>query len=87
MADARGEKLAKVIVNYSLELKAGHTFWLRTIPLAEELNPTIYEGAVKAAVGLGFAECSDQNKSGLNWDMLGDMAESEITVDGKPVIE
>lgn len=48
MADARIEKLAKVMVNYSLELKPGQTFWLRTTPLAEELNLAVFEEAVKA---------------------------------------
>jgi len=48
MADARVEKLAKVVVNYSLELKPGQTFWLRTTPLAEELNLAVYEEAIKA---------------------------------------
>ena len=48
MADARVEKLAKVVVNYSLELKPGQKFWLRTTPLAEELNLAVYEEAVKA---------------------------------------
>ena len=48
MADARVEKLARVIVNYSLELKPGQKFWLRTTPLAEELNLAVYEEAVKA---------------------------------------
>jgi aminopeptidase len=48
MADARIQKLAKVMVNYSLELKPGQKFWLRTTPLAEELNLAVYEEAVKA---------------------------------------
>jgi len=48
MADARIEKLARVMVNYSLELKPGQTFWLRTTPLAEELNLAVYEEAMKA---------------------------------------
>lgn len=48
MADTRIEKLAKVMVHYSLELKPGKTFWLRTSPLAEELNLAVYEEAVKA---------------------------------------
>ena len=48
MADARVEKLARLIVNYSLELKPGQKFWLRTTPLAEELNLAVYEEAVKA---------------------------------------
>src|SRR5512147_875000 len=48
MADARVEKLAKVLVNYSLELQPGQRFWLRTTPMAEELNLAVYEEAVKA---------------------------------------
>lgn len=48
MADARVEKLAKVLVKYSLDLKPGQRFWLRTTPLAEELNLAVYEEAVKA---------------------------------------
>ncbi len=48
MTDARIAKLAKVIVNYSVELKPGQTFWFRTTPLAEELNLAIYEEAIKA---------------------------------------
>lgn len=48
MADARIEKLAQVMVNYSLELKPRQKFWLRTTPLAEELNLAVYEEAVKA---------------------------------------
>jgi len=48
MADPRVEKLARVIVHYSLELKPGQKFWLRTTPLAEELNLAVYEEAIKA---------------------------------------
>src|SRR5919106_564528 len=48
MADARVEKLARVMVNYSLELKPGQKFWLRTTPLSEELNLAVYEEATKA---------------------------------------
>ena len=50
MADARVEKLARVLVNYSMELKPGQTFWLRTTPLAEELNLEVYKEAIKAGV-------------------------------------
>jgi aminopeptidase len=39
-------------------------------------------GTVHLAVGSGFPECGSQNKSGLHWDMLCDMAQSEIVVDG-----
>ena len=48
MPDARITKLAKVITNYSLALKPGQQFWLRTNPLAQELNLAIYSEAVKA---------------------------------------
>lgn len=48
MTDARVAKLAKVMVGYSLGLKPGQKFWLRTTPLAEELNLAVYEEAVKA---------------------------------------
>jgi aminopeptidase len=39
-------------------------------------------GTIHFAVGLGFPECGGKNKSGLHWDMLCDMAESEIRIDG-----
>ena len=50
-------------------------------------------GTIHLAVGAGYPESGSVNESGLHWDMLCDMAESEITVDGevfyrngKPVI-
>ncbi len=50
-------------------------------------------GTIHFAVGMGFPECGGRNESGLHWDMLCDMAESEITIDnelfykdGKPLI-
>ena len=39
-------------------------------------------GTIHLAVGLGFPEAGSENVSGLHWDMLCDMAESEIMVDG-----
>ena len=38
-------------------------------------------GTIHLAVGGGFPEVGGQNKSGLHWDMLCNMADSEITVD------
>ncbi len=46
--DPRVAKLAKVLVNYSIALKPGDRFVLRTSPLAEELNLAVYEEALKA---------------------------------------
>lgn len=40
-------------------------------------------GTVHLAVGAGFPEVGGQNKSGLHWDMLCDMGDSEIHVDGE----
>src|SRR5574339_628116 len=48
MADPRVEKLARVMVHYSLDLQPGQQFWLRTTPLAEELNLAVYEEAIRA---------------------------------------
>jgi aminopeptidase len=51
-------------------------------------------GTIHLAVGAGYPETGSQNVSALHWDMLCDMADSEIVVDGelfykngKPVIE
>lgn len=40
-------------------------------------------GTIHLALGLGFEEAGGHNTSGLHWDMLCDMAKSEILVDGK----
>lgn len=39
-------------------------------------------GTLHFAVGESYPETGGRNESGLHWDMLCDMAESEITVDG-----
>ena len=51
-------------------------------------------GTIHLAMGLGFEEAGGKNTSGLHWDMLCDMANSEIVIDeklfyknGKPVIK
>lgn len=48
MADPRVLKLAKVMTDYSLALKPGQQFVLRTSPLAQELNLAVYTEAIKA---------------------------------------
>ena len=40
-------------------------------------------GTIHLALGLGFPEVNGKNESGIHWDMLCDMAQSEITVDGE----
>lgn len=58
--------------NYSIQR------FTRNILFDEKIGGTIH-----LAVGLGFEEAGGQNKSGIHWDMICDMSESEITVDGE----
>jgi aminopeptidase len=39
-------------------------------------------GTIHFAVGTGYPESGSRNESGLHWDMLCDMSDAEITVDG-----
>jgi aminopeptidase len=39
-------------------------------------------GTIHFAVGAGYPESGSKNESGLHWDMLCDMSDAEITVDG-----
>jgi aminopeptidase len=48
MADPRIEKLAQVLVHYSLNLHAGQQIQIRTHPIAEDLTLAIYEEIIKA---------------------------------------
>ena len=48
MTDPRVQKLAQVLVHYSLDLREGEEFSLSTTPLAEELSLAVYEEAIKA---------------------------------------
>ncbi|MBW2015149.1 MAG: aminopeptidase [Deltaproteobacteria bacterium] len=41
-------------------------------------------GTIHFAVGQGFIDAGGRNHSGLHWDMLCDMSESEIVIDGEP---
>lgn len=48
MADFRLNKLANILVNYSLEIKAGDQLEIRTNPLALDIAKIVYEESVKA---------------------------------------
>ncbi len=39
-------------------------------------------GTIHLAIGAGFKQVGGKNESGVHWDMLCNMAESEITIDG-----
>jgi aminopeptidase len=40
-------------------------------------------GTIHLALGAGYPDTGSKNESAIHWDMLCDMAESEITVDGE----
>ncbi len=40
-------------------------------------------GTIHLAVGAGFPEVGGENESGVHWDMLCDMADSEMVIDGE----
>ena len=48
MSDSRVEKLANVLVHYSLDLKLGDQLRIQTSPLAEELTLALYKEALTA---------------------------------------
>ncbi|HSM70202.1 MAG TPA: aminopeptidase, partial [Anaerolineales bacterium] len=48
MSDPRVRNLAKIMVNYSLKIKAGQQIHLTTSPLAEEFNLAFIEEVTKA---------------------------------------
>ena len=48
MADPRVQKLAQVMVHYSLAIKRGQKVYLQTVPAGHEFNLTFYEEAIKA---------------------------------------
>ena len=48
MSDPRVLKLAKVLVNYSVECKPGQQLQISADPIASELTLAVYEEAIKA---------------------------------------
>ena len=48
MPDQRLEKLAQILINYSLEIKPGDQLEIRTTPLAQDLALLAYKEAIKA---------------------------------------
>jgi len=63
MTDSRIEILAKVLVNYSLELKGGDEFCLQASPLAEPLSPAVFEEAILA--GAHFSVLKKKRELGI----------------------
>ncbi len=86
MPDPRINKLAEILVNYSLEIKPGDQFQIRTNPLGQELALSVFEEAVRAGAHVlnTISLPGSENESAIHWDMLCDMSQSEIKIDGEP---
>jgi aminopeptidase len=79
---------ARYLGEWGIGANYGITRFTKNMLFDEKLGGTIH-----LALGLGFPEAGGHNESGLHWDMLCDMAEAEISIDGelfykngKPVI-
>lgn len=71
MVDSSIQKLAEVLVHYSLDLKAGQQLNLRTNPLAEELALAVYAEAVKAGAHV-FPQISLPNSEEIFFKFASD---------------
>jgi aminopeptidase len=69
---------ARYLGEWGIGTNYGITRFTKNMLFDEKIGGTIH-----LAVGLGFAEAGGNNASGLHWDMLCDMAEAEITIDGE----
>ena len=69
---------ARRLGEWGLGTNYGITRFSRNMLFDEKIG-----GTVHFAVGQSFPECGGTNESGLHWDMLCDMADSEIKVDGE----
>ncbi len=69
---------ARVLGEWGIGTNYGITRFSKNMLFDEKMGGTIH-----FAVGQGFPECGGKNESGLHWDMLCDMADSEIRVDGE----
>jgi aminopeptidase len=68
---------ARNLGEWGIGTNYGITRFSRNMLFDEKIGGTIH-----LAMGQSFPECGGTNESGLHWDMLCDMADSEIKVDG-----
>jgi aminopeptidase len=69
---------ARYLGEWGIGTNYGITKFTKNMLFDEKIGGTIH-----LAVGASYPESGGKNESGLHWDMLCDMAESEITVDGE----
>ena len=68
---------ARFLGEWGIGTNYGITRFTKNMLFDEKIGGTIH-----FAVGAGYPETKSKNESGIHWDMLCDMSESEITVDG-----
>jgi aminopeptidase len=69
---------ARYLGEWGIGTNYGITRFTKNMLFDEKLGGTIH-----LALGLGFPEAGGSNESGLHWDMLCDMADAEVTIDGE----
>ncbi len=79
---------ARTLGEFGIGTNYGITRFTKNMLFDEKMGGTIH-----LAVGAGYPESGSKNDSGIHWDMLCDMNDAEITVDGdlfyrngKPVV-
>lgn len=68
---------ARYLGEWGIGTNYGITRFTKNMLFDEKMGGTIH-----LALGLGFPEAGGHNESGLHWDMLCDMSQAEVTVDG-----
>ena len=69
---------ARYLGEWGIGTNYGITRFTKNMLFDEKMGGTIH-----FAVGAGYPETGSENESGLHWDMLCDMSNSEIMVDGE----
>jgi aminopeptidase len=69
---------ARYLGEWGIGTNYGITRFTKNMLFDEKLGGTIH-----LAVGLGFPEAGGGNESGLHWDMLCDMADAQVIIDGE----
>ncbi len=77
-AQLNSDKGARILGEWGIGTNYNIKRFTKNMLFDEKLGGTIH-----LAMGLGFEEAGGRNTSGLHWDMLCDMARSEIVIDGK----
>jgi aminopeptidase len=76
--DAGARSVGEFAIGTNFEIKR----FTRNILFDEKIGGTFH-----LALGQSYAETGGQNKSGIHWDLICDLREGEIRVDGEPLMQ